>query len=96
MRKDIRYDEMFGCVEKVNSELVTKPEQVVPALERSFNWGRTAANNVSIASMRRYRGVEAIPATCYRFYDIDVANKVVSKLYRDFTGAWDDPEKVLK
>lgn len=40
MRKDIRYDEMFGCVEKVNSDLVTKPEQVVPALERSFSYRR--------------------------------------------------------
>ena len=45
MLPDIRYDKMFdevGC----HTEFVTEPEQIRPALERSFNSGKTSLINV--------------------------------------------------
>ncbi len=45
MLKDIRYDQIFelqGC----HGEFVTEPEQIKPALERSFNSGKPSVINV--------------------------------------------------
>ncbi len=45
MLRDIRYDKMFaevGC----HTEFVTEPEQIRPALDRSFNSGKPALINV--------------------------------------------------
>jgi acetolactate synthase I/II/III large subunit len=45
MLPDIRYDKMFAEV-SCHTELVTEPEQIRPALERSFNSGKTSLINV--------------------------------------------------
>jgi acetolactate synthase-1/2/3 large subunit len=45
LSKDIRYDEMFkwvGC----HTEFVTKPDEIRPALERSFGSGKPSLVNV--------------------------------------------------
>lgn len=45
MLPDIRYDKMFAEME-CHTEFVTEPEQIRPALERSFNSGKTSLINV--------------------------------------------------
>jgi acetolactate synthase-1/2/3 large subunit len=45
MLPDIRYDKMFAEV-SCHTEFVTRPEQIRPALERSFNSGKTSLINV--------------------------------------------------
>jgi acetolactate synthase-1/2/3 large subunit len=45
MLPDIRYDKMFAEVD-CHTEFVTEPEQIRPALERSFNSGKTSLINV--------------------------------------------------
>lgn len=45
MLPDIRYDKMFAEV-SCHTEFVTEPEQIRPALERSFNSGKTSLINV--------------------------------------------------
>lgn len=45
MLPDIRYDKMFAEMD-CHTEFVTEPEQIRPALERSFNSGKTALINV--------------------------------------------------
>jgi acetolactate synthase-1/2/3 large subunit len=45
MLPDIRYDKMFAEM-SCHTEFVTEPEQIRPALERSFNSGKTSLINV--------------------------------------------------
>jgi acetolactate synthase-1/2/3 large subunit len=45
MLPDIRYDKMFEEM-ACHTEFVTEPEQIRPALERSFNSGKTSLINV--------------------------------------------------
>jgi acetolactate synthase-1/2/3 large subunit len=45
MLPDIRYDKMFSEM-SCHTEFVTEPEQIRPALERSFNSGKTSLINV--------------------------------------------------
>ena len=45
MLSNIRYDKIFaemGC----HTEFVTEPQQIKPALERSFNSGKTSVLNI--------------------------------------------------
>jgi acetolactate synthase-1/2/3 large subunit len=79
MQKDIKYHDMFGCLEDVHSELVTRPEQLVPALEKSFNSGKTAVINVLIAKGQLHPWVEYLPASYYRAFGIERAREVLPK-----------------
>ena len=47
LQQDIKYDQMFALLENVHGELCTKPADLRPALERSFNSSKTAVINAT-------------------------------------------------
>ena len=55
----IRYDQMFEGID-YHAEHVEKPEDIRPALERSFNSGKTAIVNV-VVSPNVYHGMTRVP-----------------------------------
>ena len=81
LQQDVKYHEMFGCLEDVHSELVTRPEQLVRALNRSFNSGKTAVINVLIAPMQTHPWVIVLPGSYYRAYGMERAREVMPKTW---------------
>jgi len=77
MQQDIKYHEMFGCLEDVHSELCTRPEQLVPALERSFNSGKTAVVNALTAPLQIHPWLEGVPVNYIRAYGLERAREVL-------------------
>jgi len=77
LQQDIKYHEMFGCLDNVHSELVTRPEQLVPALERSFNSGKTAVINALIAPGQNHPWSGGIPSAYYRAFGIERMREIL-------------------
>jgi hypothetical protein len=83
MQQDIRYDLMFGVLQDVHAEFCTKPGELGPALERSFNSGKTAVVNALTDPHSHHPAIPGIPMLYRRWFGEERWKEIVPKEFRD-------------
>jgi hypothetical protein len=96
LQQDIKYDQMFGVLEGVHSEICTTAEEVRPALERAFNSGKTAVVNVIAESAGKvHPWVFGIPVQYMRWFGVERMRELLPKAFQDRVEAMGGPQAAM-
>ena len=93
---NIRYDRMFGALEWVHVEYCTKNDELRPALERSFNSGKTSLINCIVEPFHHHPWIGGVPLVYLRWYGKEPFLKYMPKISRDWVEAQGGPDKVYQ
>jgi len=96
LQQDIKYDQMFGVLEGVHSEICTTADEVRPALERAFNSGKTAVVNVLAESAGKvHPWVFGIPVQYMRWFGIERMRELLPKEFQDRIESMGGPQAAM-